>query len=248
MGVDAEMLVKVQGRRLTDKQVKRLGYEMACTLGHKTFFIARKDPGNTNEYLRKLDYRALEIVQPYTKSEADENEASKEDRRLIGKVVWWQDGDPIIADEDEQFLKVRLYGRYYGPGYERGDWPKLRAVIDWLYFNIQDCEVWYGGDSSGICAEHMTPKRVKAFDAHFHSCGHEPYVGSFTNIFAKGVGQKCLTCEEPMRASGGGQGAVFLHCDGCGAACVSDGKAVVWAEGDEDIFKTADRFRKATAA
>lgn len=246
MGVDAEMLVKVGGKRLTAKRVKRLGYEMACTLGHKTFFITRNDPGQESEYLRELKYRALEIVQPYTKDEADENEASEEDRALIGKVVWWQDGPPIVAEDDEQFLKVRLYGRYYGPGYERGDWPKLRAVIGWLHANIPHCEVWYGGDSSGMCAVHMTPARIAAFDAHYYSNGHEPYVSAFGNRL--GVNVTCLTCEEPMRSSGGGRDYEFLHCDGCGASCVSDGRQTVWAIGDEEIFKTAERFRASLPA
>ena len=138
MGVDACMFVRHKGEPLSDAEVKKISYLMTSTFGHRKFLQYEK--GEIGDYPER---RALRIVEPFV----DEYD---EDPELVGKIVVTQDGPPIIAEDGEQFLELSLFGRYYGPGYERGDWTFLRSLAEWLERQIEGCEVWYGGDSSGI--------------------------------------------------------------------------------------------------
>lgn len=90
--------------------------------------------------------------------------------------VYSQDGPDILPEIGEQFIEAHLSDRYYGPGYERGDWPNIFAVFMWLKANIPECFVWYGGDSSGVEAEEMTPEFLNRMWQHYVSHGHAPYV------------------------------------------------------------------------
>ena len=63
--------------------------------------------------------------------------------------------------------------RYYGPGYERGPWPKIAAVLMEL-LACEDVEkVWYGSDAS-------TPQEIDAdgvceISRHYMANGQRPY-------------------------------------------------------------------------
>lgn len=48
----------------------------------------------------------------------------------------------------ELSLSVSTFGRYYGPGYERGNILNYCAIAEWFEQNIPGCEVFYGGDGS----------------------------------------------------------------------------------------------------
>jgi hypothetical protein len=45
-------------------------------------------------------------------------------------------------------VEVRLSGRYYGPGYERGHWPEYGAILRFLRLRDPGCVIYYGSDSS----------------------------------------------------------------------------------------------------
>lgn len=45
----------------------------------------------------------------------------------------------------KQVLSVNTLSRYYGPGYERGNFLKIHGVCEWLEVNVGP--VYYGGDS-----------------------------------------------------------------------------------------------------
>lgn len=71
--------------------------------------------------------------------------------------------------------------RYYGPGYERGPWPSIAAVLMALHASPDVEKVWYFGDCSDG-DEPFTPQLVQEFSAHYMTEGDRPYRGAFKNI------------------------------------------------------------------
>ncbi len=124
MGIDAEMFARTC-EPITEQQVKRLAFEACARFGKSKFLISR--PGEFSFWPNGR--RALEIV-----------------------ALYEQDGPDIEPAAGETFVRAHLKTRYWGPGYERGDLPFLLAFASWLERKIPACEVWYGGDSSGVCA------------------------------------------------------------------------------------------------
>ena len=43
---------------------------------------------------------------------------------------------------------VRPMSAYYGPNYERGHWPDLAAILEFLRRRIPEGRVWYGSDAA----------------------------------------------------------------------------------------------------
>lgn len=217
MGVDAEMFVRISGKEnhLSIEDVRQLSYEIGGAIGSNVFF-----PKNPQSKIFKGQSRGnLSIIEPFV----DEyNEAPE----LIGDVVWFQDGDPIIAEKDEQFIKVNLYGRYYGVGYERGSWPNLKACIDWLQCRIPVGQVWYGGDSSGMTAKACTTSYISELQSHWANNGRRPYTRYASNLrmpdYRKGVTVPvCELCDVKMAETGGSMNYAFYWCEGCGQKAVS---------------------------
>jgi hypothetical protein len=237
MGVDAEMFARIRGQEnwLRDDQETRAGYELATTLGADNFLITRE-----TKYAFGRPHHALSIVRPI--KDAADAEYHGLDASFIGKRLWTQDGPDIVAEPDEQFIKVHLMTRYYGEDYARGNWPIIRATAEWLEWKFPGCEVWYGGDSSGICAAPLTVARRKQLNDFYLVSGHSTYLGGFGGIFERGGGAPapvCATCEEPMRATGGGQDCTFWHCDGCDGQAISRGGSVQLVERGKDIMEVS---------
>ena len=150
---------------------------------------------------------------------------------------FYQDGDEILPEADEQFLEVHLSGRYWGPNYERGDWPAIRSVIEWFWIHLPDCEVWYGGDSSGICAVHMTDDVVTDYSYHYYKTGRSNYTRYRQNIAAP----PCPICNVPMIDTGGcGTEITFYYCDGCGHKSIQNGNSIKHLKENEDFFNWRD--------
>ena len=87
----------------------------------------------------------------------------------------WDDYDPVPT------LEVRTLMRYYGPGYERGHWPDIKAMGDWLANTLGDsAEVRYGGDSADEWDE-LTPwpEARAECEAHWQAHANEPYRRAF---------------------------------------------------------------------
>lgn len=205
MGVDAEMFVKVRAP-LAARRVKRLAYEMAEAFGPDKFFIARGD--DMGGYVS----RALAEVKEYE-----------------------QDGPTLRPKDGEQFLRVHLWTRYYGEGYERGNLPLIIMVAEWLEHRIiqepgvRSLEVWYGGDSSGICASRFDAKARLALFKHFVNQGHAPYHAGWGTT--PGLSRDCKFCEEPMRQTmWGGNDTGGFYCAGCGLYEVTRDRGCTWAK------------------
>lgn len=64
--------------------------------------------------------------------------------------------------------------RYYGPGYERGPWPRIAAALMALHASPNVETVWYFGDCNDF-GEPFTPERVHEFNAHYMKEGDRPY-------------------------------------------------------------------------
>ncbi len=232
MGIDAEMFARIKGREnwLPEADELSTAYDLASTLGHQNFFITIGLFKNSSDH----GHHALSIVKPL--KDAQEAEDYCLDRSLVGKVLWTQDGDPIIAQDDEQFVQVHLYTRYYGEDYARGNWPIIRASAEWLEKRFPDCEVWYGGDSSGVCAAPFTRGRRDQINDFYLGDGGRSYYRRDGFNFTGHAAPTCPVCAVPMFSSGGGRGTEFWNCDGCGKKAHTTTAGVRWLQRHTDHF------------
>ena len=211
MGVDARILIKIVKPEswLNPTSLRQLSTRLTTVLGHELFFL------NPDENRHALSF----VLDDYRKWAEDYPEDYPNFNPNI--AVWSQDGDDIVAEPNEQFVEVHLFSRYYGEGYERGDWKTLSWVMLWCIFNIPDCEVWYGGDSSGICAEHMTSRRMTKMTKFYLTSNGDEYMRHYKTPH---------TCEfcgcGVLNLGGSGRGAAkdvkFWSCEGCGSQWVTE--------------------------
>lgn len=193
------MFVRVR-RAVPDDEVRSLRIDLCDAFGSDSFWIFRQ-PG-------------LDGAAPIDHAEYDGN---MRHRHLLERVPYfYQDGVDIHPDSGETFLRVYPASRYYGIGYERGDLPLLLSIARFLRDKTGGA-VWYGGDSSGICADELTPAYEAQLWTHFLAHQHAPYLTPWG-----GEGITPPVCEFcgglPMRPYGSGQNgqwAPFI-CRGCG--------------------------------
>lgn len=147
----------------------------------------------------------------------------KNPQGAISRVALWeQDGPDIEPKEGESFLRLHFWSRYWGPGYERGDLLFLISCAEWAEQNIPDCEVWYGGDSSGVTVELWPATKREEFKRHFYSPSGRDYYKSFDSgdMFAHEQPDisSCSLCIPGARPIRFGWGADYraYRCHGCG--------------------------------
>ena len=171
--------------------------------------------------------RAIELTnRRYT---LDDDSEVPPERRAPG-LAWTQDGESIYAQPGEHMLEVSLWTRYYGPGYERGDILTICAVAEWCEQNLQPCEVWYGGDSSGVLAELFGPADRAAMRAHLYSQSGRDYFthekrGTFPTPKPCGL---CVPGENRFNRYGWGNNYVAVNCGGCGKSFESRDGGASW--------------------
>lgn len=176
---------------------------------------------------RSPEVRRLAIDRTLTHYRDDDDEAPGS--------VYRQDGVDVPAKEGECLLELSLMGRYYGEGYERGDILKYCAIAEWLEANIPGCEVWYGGDSSGVCAEPFTAERRAALRAHLYSDKGRDYFNRSGWGDFKPRPPSCSLCPgncyRGAQYGFGGKGdyAAF-HCSGCGKSMQTRDAGKTWHE------------------
>lgn len=240
MGVDAEMLIKVKGKEkwLSPQQVLALSVRMTRTIGHQHFMVTKDCDDDFYKKFPEHQHHAISIIEPWTREKAVADYGEEDVERWgettnFGKTIYRQDGDNVIAEPDEQFLRVHLWGRYYGPGYARGHWPTYDIIIRFLYTVLPaGSEVWYGGDSGGICVEHVTPEFLDDMMRFYFNSGNSTYVGAFSGISGSGaIRPMCDCCETPMLSNGGGPQGTMWYCESCDRIAVTDkiGKEVLKA-------------------
>lgn len=214
MGVDARMFVRLHAEAcLSEAQINKLAAKMCATFGVKHFSI------NKEERSWFPVRHALSIVP---------------------NGVWEQDGPDIVASPGEQFIQVHFWTRYYGDGYERGNWLLIKAVAEFLESHIPSGKVYYGGDSSGICATRFGTTARAKLHRHFLENGHAPYRG----YLGRGsMSEICRFCGG-MRFNnmGGSLHETFLECDGCGEKRIVSGLRRLVLKPDEDFSAGSRRL------
>jgi hypothetical protein len=147
--------------------------------------------------------------------------------------------EPIKAEGGECLLQLALWGRYYGPGYERGDILSYCAIAEWLEINIPGCEVWYGGDSSGVCAEPFHDLKRRELRKHLFSDHGRDY---FNRSWMETTGVRppsCSLCPGGKycgSAFGSGMAGKYsaFHCGGCGKSVETRDGGDTWTEKKDD--------------
>lgn len=217
MGVDAQMVV-MNPSPLSERDVRLLSVDLVEAFGTDALFVIP----DWNEHFGEPRH-ALEIIDAYR-----------------------QDGDTIHPREGWQMIEVHLWGRYYGPDYARGQWPLYDNIATWLYMRVPGCEVWYGGDSSGICAEHLTIEKRAELWAFFVANGRKPYTGFRSAYLSNKPQRRCSFCAwSGMVQSGFGQSYQRWYCAGCGLTEVTHDDGASWMRGTSaDIDKQEEARRK----
>ena len=98
----------------------------------------------------------------------------------------------------ENRYEVNLFCRFYDIGYERGPWPELAGVIEWLRRQLIVSRIFYGGDCDDVLKE-VTPDTIEATWAHFARNGTLPYLGIVP-------GRGCPDCGGGVWCSGSSRG------------------------------------------
>jgi len=156
--------------------------------------------------------------------------------------VYEQDGPDIEPADGEQFIRVRLATRYYGPDYERGDLPFIIEVAKWIEARIPDAVVYYGGDSSGVCAEPFDTQAREELFTHFAKVGHRPYGGYFDHTTNRPT---CDFCATEMLCTGGGGDREFYFCQGCGKKVIRVGRdRIVLVPKSKDFFDVSHEIQQ----
>jgi hypothetical protein len=220
MGIDARMLVRnVRSDVVSDEWLKELSWRLCESIGAEHFFISA-DPTEPRLALDR----------------ADADWCADDDASATG-AEYYQDGATVYAGPGECLLRVSLWSRYYGKGYERGDILVLSATAEWLEANIPGCEVWYGGDSSGVCLELFDDYARRAFRSHLYSASGRDYYKSF-GLGAKDLGhpEPCVLCPGgTYRGIRNGYGPTYaaFSCHGCGRQAETQDSGLTWQERKE---------------
>jgi hypothetical protein len=125
-----------------------------------------------------------------------------------------------------QWLRVSLWTRYYGEGYERGDFGLLYMIALWLEARFPGAVILYGGDCDDEYPLFDKARRDELF-AHWVKNGGRPYRGGW------GKAPACDFCGGyPMTNCGGGNGQEFISCGGCGYKGIRDNGVLREIEGE----------------
>jgi hypothetical protein len=145
---------------------------------------------------------------------------------LAAVEVYTQDGDDVEPQDGEQFVELYLRGRYYGVDYERGDYPLYMNLASWLEARLPGCEVWYGGDSSGVVATRFDATERDRVWRHFVLNGHRPYLNH--RYMSSRHAPMCDFCHAEMWQQGFGRNYEKWTCQGCQSSIVTSDDGTTW--------------------
>lgn len=255
MGIDAEILIRYRGEKPTDEQLTRWSWDLCRSVGAAKFFISDGLPPEAHRLASKQWSEAYEAHEKAGKSRDqivaaigeypqqlrraieltgrryphDDESGVPEQYRAPG-LAYTQDGPDIYAEPGEYLLEVALWTRYYGPGYERGDILTICAVAEWIEANMQPCEVWYGGDSSGVCVEPFGAAAREALRKHLYSRQGRDYFkhGERSGFPTPAPCGLCVPGENRLNRHGWGKDYVAVNCAGCGKSFESSDNGKTW--------------------
>lgn len=137
--------------------------------------------------------------------------------------------DLSVPADTKTTFRVQLFGRYYGPGYERGNLPLYLNIKRWFQTVLPGCTVFYGGDTS-YYLDPLTDEAEEELWRHFAEVQHLPYV-SHEGMTKDGIDfQWCEFCEEAMQRYGWGSGYAKFRCQGCGVERETRDSGHTWDE------------------
>lgn len=147
---------------------------------------------------------------------ADEFFVDRDSGRRALSIVseFTQDGPTLTPEPGETFIHCHLFTRYWGPGYERGALGLIIGVAMWLEKRFPGGVVWYGGDSSGVCAIPFDAKARDEFIAHAASDRGADYRTLRNRIWGDPP-QSCEFCGPQMTPCRWGGGTTGYVCMGC---------------------------------
>lgn len=213
MGIGAKMIVRgVPEIAVSDEWLKEMSWRLCQAIGAERFH-----------------------VEAPARLAIDRSGALYPKDGLPGRV-YVQDGDDIVAVAGECLLQLSLWGRYYGAGYERGDILAYCAIAEWLEANIEGGEVWYGGDSSGVCAKPFGEVERKQLKEHLFSKNGRDYFSRFGAVLG-GDGctppPACGLCPRGIyrgQSYGFGRNGMFgaFSCEGCGKSVITEDGGKTW--------------------
>lgn len=201
MGIDAEMFIRTKRhpRPLTGQGLRDIGRRLCSMYGHENFRLDRDFLEYEEDPVARKKLAARHIIYPVDK--------------------WEQDGPDILPEQGEFFYRIAIATRYYGVGYERGDLPFIIGVAEALEHMVPGCEVWYGGDSSGVLAEFFGPLERHRLIEHFYRHDHAPYTRRPNPFRTPDLNDlhppECSLCRYPMNRTGFGPDFALYSCE-CG--------------------------------
>lgn len=211
MGIDAKILLRGVAP-VSDKQLKSWSWDICASIGAEHFFTdAQKGYTAISRTLSRY----------------------REDGNPKPGAVYTQDGDDIVALPGECLLQVHVWSRFYGIGYERGDLLTLCAIAEWCEANIPGVEVWYGGDSSGVCVKPWPRGEREKLRHHLYSQEGRNYAYAACGPELRPHGlEPCVLCvpDRGMTQCGFGPSYQSWHCKGCGKTFETRDDCVTWKE------------------
>mgnify|MGYP003575341058 CR=1 FL=1 len=117
-------------------------------------------------------------------------------------------------------ITVNLTTRYYGPGYERGNFPLVYALGAFLE-RVVPGSVWYGGDSDD-CLRPFGDFARTLLLLHAAKNGRRPYVSHFDRDEPRDSKPSCARCGQVMTRCGWGMDYARFSC-ACGDEVVARG-------------------------
>jgi hypothetical protein len=215
MGIDAQMVVrKVPRSVVTDEWLKMKSWLLVQAFGKDHFFISK-------DWYGEGPRLALERTECRYREEGDAPPGTH----------YSDDGTvELRALDDECLLEVSLCGRYYAEGYERGDIMTYCGIAEWLEQNIQGCEVWYGGDSSGVDLRLFHEGYRKELRKHlFSQHGRDYFAHRFgTYPVEPPACSLCPGSKYRGTQRGSGRDYACFDCPGCGERVESRDNGTTW--------------------
>lgn len=92
-------------------------------------------------------------------------------------IAWEPDREPTLRrfDSSSDRADFNTLERYYGPGYERGDWPGIYGAIRALQHLMPDATVYYGSDADEDGGSECTDEYLAEMWAHWLSADGDAY-------------------------------------------------------------------------
>lgn len=147
----------------------------------------------------------------------------------------WQVED-FPGSDATTILRVNWDADYYGKGYERGYWPKIAAVIEFLKHRLVSCRLWYGPDNGAEIVE-MTQEAMADLWRYWSHNGCRRY-NERSPHWPKGAMSTCGQCQGATEfLAFGDAGAMVAFCPACGELQVKDKGQNTWEKVEPRKFR-----------